>query len=326
VITAQQLQGYLPVQLNLRQHGADLSWCFVGEKALNEAFFDDSIIKLLRQPFNQLFRPETDIEMMAKVVQELPCLTPTAFIFHMSRCGSTLLAQMFAASTSNIVISEASAIDKVLYASKHFSNLSVQMHLQWLQTCVLCLGQQRAAAQSRYVVKLDSWHTRHLAMFEQAFPNVPWVFLYRDPLEVLVSNLTQRAGYAIPGVANSVNEDVSLLDALSMSKEQYLASLLAQTCRFALTYAHSARALFVNYEDLPFKALPKILAHFGIKPSPEELSKMHAVSRINVKQPGQEFVSDSKRKQDQADELARHFSDLMLKPLYQQLESLRWRA
>jgi len=264
--------------------------------------------------------------MMAKVAQELPCLTPTAFIFHMSRCGSTLLSQMFAASASNIVISEASAINKVLCAGKHFSNLSPQMHLQWLQSCVLCLGQQRTHAQARYVVKLDSWHTRHLAMFEQAFPNVPWVFLYRDPLEVLVSNLTQRAGSAIPGVANSVNEDVSLLDAVNMSNEQYLASLLAQTCRYALAHAPSAQALFVNYEDLPFKALPKILAHFGIHPSPEELSKMHALSRINVKQPGLAFVSDSKRKQEQADAQARHFSDLMLKPLYQQLESLRWRA
>jgi hypothetical protein len=52
---------------------------------------------------------------------------------------------------------------------------------------VAALGQARAG-ETRLFLKLDCWHMRDLPLFRRAFPNTPWVFLYRDPVEVLVSH------------------------------------------------------------------------------------------------------------------------------------------
>ena len=53
---------------------------------------------------------------------------------------------------------------------------------------VSALAQPRRGEQALFV-KLDSWHTLALPLFRRAFPSVPWVFLYRDPVEVPVSQL-----------------------------------------------------------------------------------------------------------------------------------------
>ena len=53
-----------------------------------------------------------------EALSELPPGVPIAgFIFHMSRCGSTLLSQALAAFESNIVVSEAAPLRSILPAA-----------------------------------------------------------------------------------------------------------------------------------------------------------------------------------------------------------------
>src|SRR5678816_558328 len=103
-------------------------------------------------------------------------------IFHMSRCGSTLVAQMLAALERNIVISEARPIDQVLGAK-----VDEERRIAWLRWIVNALAQRRRPAEEFFFIKLDAWHVLHLPLIQRAFPNTPWVFLYRDPIEVMVS-------------------------------------------------------------------------------------------------------------------------------------------
>src|SRR5688572_17070871 len=110
------LAGWVPFRVRLDGDDPVVDWVHAGEERFTAPFFSQTIDRLLRQPFNQLFLQETPMAALLDRHTEAPGLRPTAFIFHGSRCGSTLLAQMAAAMPQTIVISEAPPVDHVLRA------------------------------------------------------------------------------------------------------------------------------------------------------------------------------------------------------------------
>ena len=94
-----------------------LDWCRLGGRRFTQPFFDETISACLQRPFNLLFRRLTPIDALLEWQERSPAVPPSGFIFHMSRCGSTLAARMLAASPRNIVLSEADPIDSVLRAT-----------------------------------------------------------------------------------------------------------------------------------------------------------------------------------------------------------------
>jgi len=61
----------------------------------------------------------------------------------MSRCGSTLVAQMLAALPQAVVISEAAPIDEVIQAGREIPGLSLAEQAGWLRSIASVLGQPR---------------------------------------------------------------------------------------------------------------------------------------------------------------------------------------
>ena len=94
-----------------------MHWCYLGEDRFVAPFFEQTISRHSRTPFNLPFPHVTPLAALAELQAADPGLPPTGFIFHMSRCGSTLVAQMLAALPQNIVISEAGPVDAVLHAN-----------------------------------------------------------------------------------------------------------------------------------------------------------------------------------------------------------------
>src|SRR5262245_14392800 len=105
-------EGWVPVWVDCRGPSPTVEWCDLGPCRFCEPFFDRTVEAALRQPFHQLFRVQTPID----VLESEGAKRPTGFIFHMGRCGSTLIAQLLASLESTVVISEAQPIDAVLRA------------------------------------------------------------------------------------------------------------------------------------------------------------------------------------------------------------------
>ena len=139
----------------------------------------------------------TPLDALAELQAADPGLPPTGFIFHMSRCGSTLVAQLLAALPQNIVISEAGPVDAVLRANWYDPNITSAQRIAWLRALLSAYARPRHGEQHFYV-KFDSWHTLELPLIQAAFPDVPWIFLYRDPVQVLVSHQRQRGSQMVP--------------------------------------------------------------------------------------------------------------------------------
>ena len=113
-----KLDGWIPIRVFWRHGQArpEVEWCRLGEAGFTDPFFESTVQRLMSHPFHHAFRRRTSIDALEEWRAQRPGLAPTGFIFHMSRCGSTLVSQMLAAVDRNVVLSEAAPIDWVLRA------------------------------------------------------------------------------------------------------------------------------------------------------------------------------------------------------------------
>src|SRR5579885_3088625 len=98
VVTGADFTGWTPIHITCRLEGAQVDWCHLGDVRFTEPFFEQTIAAALRHPARMLFRRQTPVAALEAFADEPAALPPRGFIFHLSRCGSTLAAQMLAAS------------------------------------------------------------------------------------------------------------------------------------------------------------------------------------------------------------------------------------
>jgi hypothetical protein len=316
--------GWLPIRASWRDE-IDVHWSLFGSEPLRGPFFEGDIRRSLRRPFNSLFRAVTPISTLAEWTARHPGPRPSGFIFHMSRCGSTLVSQMLAALDHNIVVSEAGPIDAVVQAPLVRPDLTEEIQTQWLASMVGALGHRRTGRERHYFVKLDSWHTRALPLFRRAFPEVPWIFMYRDPVEVMVSQLRMPGVQMIPG---ALGPDVVAVGAPSQpqSREDYIARVLARICEPVVRHHGEGGGLVVDYRELPEALWTKILPHFGVACSEADRAVMMAAARYDAKTPSLKFAPDAEEKQGAATERTRAAAEAQLGDLHRRLDALRLSA
>ena len=320
---AEKLDGWLPIRVQWRQNDPLFDWCYFGMRRFTESFFDDTVEARFRHPFNLLIRPLTGIDVLEESYALRPGLPPTGFIFHLSRCGSTLVSQMLAALPRNVVISEASPLDWMIRAQTRRPEITDEQRISWIRWIIAALGQKRTREAEHYFIKLDSWHTFELDILNRAFPETPWIFLYRNPLELMVSHDRQRGGGTIPGIVGHQLPGLTFADSLQIPAEEYVAGVLAAICESALQYRAHPNALFVNYKQLPQFITSGLLRHFRVDYSDQQIEIMNSAARFDAKNPQVEFISDVRQKQNDASETIQRISDKMLMPLYEQLETAR---
>ena len=321
-MTAPRLAGWVPVRFSWREGRSLVDWCYLGDRRFTEPFFGDTIRAALRLPFNLVFRHQTPVEVLLEWQDRQPGVPSAGFIFHTSRCGSTLVAQMLAALPRHVVLSEADPIDGVLRAPPAGAPASEADRCTWLRAMVSALGQQRSGAETHLFVKFDCWHTLDLPLIRQAFPEVPWVFVYRDPVEVLVSQLRQRGAYLVPGLTRLTLPGVDQAEAALMAPEEYCARMLACLYGAALDQARDG-GLLVNYRQLPEAACSSIADLFGAPCSTADAEQMRQAAQFDAKNPSFLFSPDSTDKQAQATARIQQMADKWVGPLYEELEALR---
>ena len=136
------------------------------------------------------FTSDMDVLDSADLVKN--CLPPSGFIFHASRCGSTLLSKALASSRAHCVLSEptpSNLIWTVLTNGLHkpvswnANSHRVYKHL------TLAQGRRRLAGYNRYFIKFTSYNVLFFRYIHSVFPDVPAIFLYRSPAAILASYL-----------------------------------------------------------------------------------------------------------------------------------------
>lgn len=316
------LVGWLPIRLYWQGVQAMVDWCFMDERRFAEPFFEQTIGACLRNPFEVIFRHQTPIELLGELYHERPGIAPSGFIFHMSRCGSTLLAQSFASLPQAVVLSEPGPVEHVLRANRRNPAVSDEQRVEWLRWMIGALGQPRAGGERHLFVKFDSWHTLDLPLIARAFPNVPWIFVYRNPVEVMVSHQRQPGAQMVPGMILPMLEVLGP-EAMQEPLAGYCARVLHHICAAALRYRTLGAARLINYAQLPDAIAAEIAPFFGVGLDAEARAAVQRVAAVHAKQPKQPFVVDTDDKRNAANPELRAFAAQWVDPLYRQLEALR---
>lgn len=319
---AEQLRGWMPIRLYWQQSRALLDWCYLGERRFTEPFFEQTLDECLRRPFNQLFRHQTPIEILSELQEVEPGLYPTGFIFHMSRCGSTLVSQMLAALPQNIVISEAGTIDSVLRASYLNGGVTGEQQLEWLRRVVSALARRRHEYERNLFIKFDSWHTLSMPLILRAFPGVPWIFVCRDPAEVIVSHLRHPSGRMLSGMAETHLLGLEMETMARMPLEEYCAMVLSRICETALRHQANGNATIIDYRQLPEAVCSLLPDVFHVTYPESDLDLMRRASRLNAKAPSTLFAGDTEAKRRETTGAVREAADKWVGSLYQRLETL----
>jgi hypothetical protein len=296
------MRDWFPVALDEQT----VSWRHLPDR-FTEPFFGDT---LRAQPHASRRVCQTSY---ARLADTGAALAPSAFIFHSSRCGSTLLAQMLAALPQCVVLSEPPVIDDFfrLHGSQSRPDAAAL-----LRRLVGALGQCRSGTETHFIVKLDCWHMRHLPLLRAAFPDTPFWFLYREPAAILASHRRQRGPQMVPGLVlpPEIGAGIEPWDL-----DGYCAAVIRHIFSEALRHAGQLRLL--DYRQLPEVVWEDLLGELGLAPSVEQLAPLRARSRFHAKAAARVFDGDPAPDK----ETAPHRPQLleMLAPLYAQLEALR---
>ena len=317
--------GWIPARVKFDQGKVLIDWAHAGEIRLTEPFFRESAQRIMQLPFNQAFRRTSTADEMVEWTNRHPGIAPTAFIFHASRCGSTLMAQMLAALTSHIVVSEPPMLDALLRAQFFVEGLDQQQQLAYVRALISALAQPRLG-ETKFIVKMDAWNIFELDMIREAFPNTPWLFLYRDPLEIAVSQLRQRASYMVPGMIGPSQWMIAQSDALKMSDKEYVARIMGkifeEAARAVIRETNTAGCL--HYNQLPSIAWEGLRETLGVtNDEAAAISTMQTAAKWDAKNPYFEFVNDVEDKQREATPLLRKLIDQWVRPHYDALEKIR---
>jgi hypothetical protein len=154
---------------------------------------------------------------------------------------------MLAALPGHVVIAEAHSIDQALRAHLDDPGVTDDQRITWLRGLVSALGQPRPGGETRYFVKFDSWSILELPLIRRAFPSMPWLFVYRDPVEVMASHRQRPGVHLVPGLLPPHLFGLDRESALEMPADEYGARVLAAVCGAALTGYGSGGGMLINY-------------------------------------------------------------------------------
>jgi len=309
------LEGWTPIRVEWRDGAPWVDWCHTTGIEFNDPFFDQTVERCLRHPYRLLFRRLTPIECLAPLA---PAVRPDGFVFHLSRCGSTLVTQMLATRADTLVLSEPGPLDTIIRSPAPATDK--QTWLRWMMTA---LGHAAAAGQRHTVVKLDTWTTIDLDVVLAAFPSVPWVFVYRDPIDILVSQMSHRGYHVIPGGLSEATVGIDAATAVELPPEEYAARVMRRIGDTALASMDDGRGLLVEYGELPRAVVDRIAAHFGLSTTAADVGAMLAVVGRDAKNPAVAFVDDTARKRAAATPAVSEAAERWLRPMYRQLEQRR---
>jgi hypothetical protein len=296
--------------------------CRVGARRFTEPFFEDSIAACMRRPFNAVFRHRCDVETLEHWLHEHRALPLGGFIFHVSRCGSTLLSQLLASFPAHRVISEASPLDATLRAGGEAVDETTR--LRWLRMMIGLLGQPANAIEQRLFVKFDSWHARSMALIARAYPEVPCVFLVRDPVEVIVSHLRQSGAQMVPGMLGLLPPGIDPAAAAVLPRPEYIARMVGCYCEAAVpTIDRTAGTVqVIDYADLDGAIDSQVFRLFQLTPDAAAHARMSEVRARSAKNPGLTFTPDTEAKRREADAAVHEAAERWAMPAYRRLRAL----
>lgn len=314
------LKNWIPYKLLPQAKDQALcKWFYLSDETIAEPFFNDTISKCKKLLENSKLRSSvSDLTILPQWASASETIATTCIIFHVSRCGSTLLSQLLSLQKQNIVLSEVPFFDELLRYGKKNNNM--QQILLQLDAAIHLYGAKRNEEQQHVFIKADSWHIHFYKELRELYPTVPFILLYRKPDEVIRSQQKQRGMQAIPGLIEpelfGFNKEV-IEKIASIPFDEYMAMVLeSYFSAFIHVLKNDSNAIAVNYNEGGMEILQKTVSISKVEISADELLNMQQRAVFHAKYPDEKFNEDAL-----TDEVPTYLQNAFA--LYNELERMR---
>ena len=162
-----------------------------------------------------------------------PGLAPSGFVFHMSRCGSTLVSQMLARAAGDDRALRAAAARRAAAAAPPHGGCERRAPGRPAARHAERAGPARSG-ERRLFVKFHAWHVLELPFIARTFPGVPWAFVFREPRAVLRSQIRSTGAELVAGNLDPAYFGLDAATAHALPPDEYGARVLAAFCTAAL--------------------------------------------------------------------------------------------
>lgn len=314
--------GWMPSRLQFEPAPARVEWWHTGFRRLTDPFMTESLNRWsVSSPFPLRLRIITSFDAVRQWAEAAPSLAPTGFIVHLSRCGSTVVSRALMSDPRNRVLSEPYLIGNVLAAGHYIPQLGQDGHENWLRWTIAAISRP-LPGETRMFLKFNSWALSLMPMIRKLYPDVPWLLIFRQPVEIMASQMKDPAIFMTRQFPPEL---------LGMEKypepvpvEEHMARVIATFGRQALDImkTNGGRVMMMDYRELP-GSLKKVYDFFGIPFTAMDQHRLQPVLSVHAKNPGKRFVADTEQKQRQVSPALRAAAEKFADPVYHQLIEAR---
>jgi len=196
-------------------------------------------------------------------------------VLHASRSGSTVVLRALETWPGVMAVDEPPELDAALTSVRRGGDPSRP------SSVLTELGSRG----ERVIVKTDAWHVLELRALLAAAGDVPWLFVHRDPAEILVSHAAEPGSHTVPGVL----DEVWFGPPRTVHPLPHAAAVLAAI--FAAAADHVDRDSLLDHAELP-GALARVAGHFGLDPAAGDAAALDAVLGRHAKRPHLAYEDD----------------------------------
>ena len=274
------LAHWTPIRFDLSGPTPTVDWADLSTERFVEPFFDQTLARWASGPHAKpLVRTGLDAFL---ALDSEPSLDPAGMIFHLSRCGSTLVSRLLGTLPGVVVIAEPSPLNALLGLDPARVDGATLVRL--VRLLVRALGRRRHGDEQHLVLKCTSWNIRRQEILAAAFPETPWVWVQRDPLDVMASLLAQPPGWlglgaVPPQTARRFGLDPATVPA--SGRVEFTARALGAMLWSAA--AGPGRRLCIDYSELPAAVWERIAPHFGLEIDAAAIERMTEQSQFYSK-------------------------------------------
>jgi hypothetical protein len=313
------LARWTPIRLDFSGSAPVVYWADLSEERFVEPFFDQTVDRWASGPQSKQL-VTTGLEALV-ALDTKPSLEPAGIVFHLSRCGSTLVSRLLGTLPGVVVIAEPSPLNALLGLDP--KRVDQAALIPMVRILVRALGRRRHGDERQLVLKCTSWNIRQREILAAAFPDSPWTWVQRDPARVLTSLLAEPPGWLRlqdwPQVAKQrFGFDPATVP--GMTRAEFGARALGAMLEAAAS-ADSAGRLCVDHAELPDAVWQRVVPHFGLDADDAAIARMVQQSRFYSKDSAPRvFTGDTPERRLVTDEV-RQAAQRFAEPGYRLLAS-----
>jgi hypothetical protein len=265
--------GLIPIHIDIKKK--EIIWSDLGEYHFYEGFFNKSLAVYFNINKNKIITYSTDLEILLDNTLIMPFIYPSGFIFHLGRSGSTLLSKILARNRNHLMISEAAPLNQFWLIFGRIKDFDKNENLKTIyKNLLLAILRRRLLSHTYSFIKFTSYNIHFFDFINSIFPDVPSIYLYKKPNDVISSFEQKPTGLLdLPKLTLESITGLTNPDIVAIVNKQMTEALDIQESKLKK----------VAYETLNPENLNSILKYFHIKTDNKQLKIMQSQFEFDSK-------------------------------------------